>query len=548
MPLLLVLVIAVPLLGAVMTFGLSLVARLRSYVRYITVAVSGFTTVLILGLRWIEPIVAVPSLWQPSLLFGSVLTLDTDVTVQPLALALALVTFSATLVDLDRTDSLHPQLGAAVLALVPAGVVALWSANVLTMMIGWAIYDFLQAATYIAAGGSTRAAVRAIVLSSLATLLFWTGAVLEGGGADVEMWSLMTINGTSLTLWIVAGMIRLWVYPFHLSAPDDLVEVPPLGILLLLSPILGWGLWLRIIAVADSSVLDPAGVSTLAAGTLALGGLLAWSCESPRRLLPWIGMAANGAIMLSTGLDKEIGPVVVVAGGVAWALGIAVFFLGDGWRQKSLWWNVPTLVGLLTLLGAPFTLGFVTTASLFDRLAQGGRIAWGDSALWGIILGYLFLLPSLVRRLLVPPSSPLPHQRVYLVARGVGLGMLALLLVGVGLFPSILLPGDVVGDAGFTLGRQMAMPRLEGWLLWVIILACGGVLAWQERVLRAKIGLMLSAAHDVLRLEWLYESVVGALNRGLSVLRVADEVVGGAGALLWSLVLFLLIVLVWSGS
>jgi hypothetical protein len=548
MPLLLVLVIAVPLLGAVTTFGLSLVARLRPYARYVTVAVSGLTAVLILSLRWIEPIVAVPSLWQPSLLFGSVLTLHTDITVQPLALALALVIFGAALVDLDRVDSLHPQLGTAVLALVPAGVVVLWSANVLTMMISWAIYDFLHAVTYIMAGGSTRTAVRATVLSSLATLLFWTGAVLEGGGADVEMWSLMTIDGTPLTLWILAGMVRLWIYPFHLSAPDDLVEVPPLGIPLLLSPILGWGLWLRIIAVTDSSVLEPTGVSVLAAGTLALGGLLAWSCESPRRLLPWIGMAANGAILLGTGLDKEIGPVVVVAGGVAWILGTAVFFLGDGWRQKSLWWNIPALVGLLTLLGVPFTLGFVTTASLFDRLAHGGRIVWGDTTLWGIILGYLFLLPSLVRRLLVPASSSLPHQRVHLLTRGVGLGLVAILLIGAGLFPSLLLPGDMVGGAGLTLGRQMAMPRLEGWLLWVIVFACGGVLAWQEGFLRAKIGLVLSAIHDVLRLEWLYESAVGALNRGLGVLRVADEVVGGAGALLWSLVLFLLIVLVWSGS
>jgi formate hydrogenlyase subunit 3/multisubunit Na+/H+ antiporter MnhD subunit len=481
-------------------------------------------------------------------LFGSVLTLHTDATVQPLALALALVTFGATLVNLDRAESLHPQLGAAIVALVPAGVVALWSANVLTLVISWAIYDFLQAITYIVAGGSTRTAVRAMVLSSLATLLFWTGAVLEGGGAGAELWSLMTVDGTSLALWIVAGMIRLWTYPFHLSAPDDLVEVPPLGIPLLLSPVLGWGLWLRIIAVTDGSVLDPTGVSALAAGTLALGGLLAWSCESPRRLLPWIGMAANGAILLGAGLDKEIGPVVVVAGGVAWALGIAVFFLGDGWRQESPWWNAPTLVGLLALLGAPFTLGFVTTSSLFDSLAQGNRIGWGGTALWGIILGYLFLLPSLVRRLLVPPSSPLPHQRMLLVARGAGLGLLAIPLIGAGLFPSLLLPADMVGDAGLTLGRQMAMPGLEGWLLWVIVLACGGVLAWQEKFLRAKIGLVLSAVHDVLRLEWLYESAVGALNRGLGVLRVADEVVGGAGALLWSLVLFLLIVLVWSGS
>jgi hypothetical protein len=60
-------------------------------------------------------------------------------------------------------------------------------------------------------------------------------------------------------------------------------------------------------------------------------------------------------------------------------------------------------------------------------------------------------------------------------------------------------------------------------------------------------GLLLGAVHDVLRLEWFYSAVAGAFDRGLSVFRVANEVVGGAGALLWSLLLFLLLLLVWGG-
>ena len=38
----------------------------------------------------------------------------------------------------------------------------------------------------------------------------------------------------------------------------------------------------------------------------------------------------------------------------------------------------------------------------------------------------------------------------------------------------------------------------------------------------------------------------GAMEQGLRALRVVDEVVGGAGTLLWSLLLFLLFLLVWS--
>ena len=76
----------------------------------------------------------------------------------------------------------------------------------------------------------------------------------------------------------------------------------------------------------------------LAAGTQALGGVLAWSCESPRRLLPWIGMGANGAVLLVAGLTGE-GPIpIIVTGSVAWVLGISVFFLGDGWQRVPQSW------------------------------------------------------------------------------------------------------------------------------------------------------------------------------------------------------------------
>jgi hypothetical protein len=72
------------------------------------------------------------------------------------------------------------------------------------------------------------------------------------------------------------------------------------------------------------------------------------------------------------------------------------------------------------------------------------------------------------------------------------------------------------------------------------------VRAWQEGNGRYRIEFLLDAIHDLLRLEWLYDALVGAIDRGLSAIRAADEVVGGAGAVLWSLLLFLLILLIWS--
>lgn len=548
MPLILTLTIILPLLGAGATLGLSLAPRARPYTYHITLTTVGLTIVLLLILWWIGPIEAVLSLWQPSLLFGSALKLQTDVAMQPLALALALVSFSAVLVELAQTDDPRPRLAFALQILLSASFAALWSANVLTMVVSWAIYDLFKAMAYIAAGGSAPRAIRGMIFGSLATLILWSGMFLSGGGAASELWSLMTPSATQLTVWSVAGMLRLWAYPFHLSVPDNLITASPLATPLLLGPIVGWGLWIRIIAANGGAFPTAVWIPILAAGTQAAGGVLAWSCESPRRLLPWIGMGASGAVLLAAGLTVE-GPVtVIVAGSVAWALGIAVFFLGDGWQRvsqswvRSLGWNVPTLVGLLTLLGAPLTLGFVTAATLLGALVHGTRIEWGVT-FWGTALGYLLLAPSLVRRLLVSPAVSLPERREMSVARGIGLGLPASLLIVTGLYPSLL-----SGDGGVSaLGTLFTRPGIVGWLLWGLALACGGVLAWQEGALRTRIGPLLGAVHDVLHLEWLYSSVVGALDRGLSMFQAANEVVGGAGALLWSMLLFLLFALARSG-
>jgi hypothetical protein len=92
------------------------------------------------------------------------------------------------------------------------------------------------------------------------------------------------------------------------------------------------------------------------------------------------------------------------------------------------------------------------------------------------------------------------------------------------------------------------MPSVVGWLLWMMSLVGGGVLAWRDAVIYPKVGLLLRATHDLLSLEWLWSAVVGALDRGFGVLRAADEVVGGGGALLWSWLLLLLLLLVWGSG
>ena len=537
MQLLPVLTIVVPLVGAGWTLGMSPLTRVRPYTRYIALVATGLTSVLILASDWVASTVIAPSLWQPSVLFGTTPALRIDSSTQPLALALAVVTFSALLVGLSRGEEPHPRLLAALQALVAAGVLAMWAANLLTMLISWTIYDLLQAAGHLATGRSTRAAVRSLVFGSLATLLLWGGAVLSGDGVGGDLWSLMTLRGPQMALWTAAGILRLGAYPFHLAAPEDTGSASSLAVLLSLGPIMGWGLWLRLASANGGAVPGGTWVPILGAVNLAVGGFMAWCCERPQRRIARVGLGVAGAILLAAGLAGENAVGVLASGGVVWTLGLGIVSLGDGLQRKAPWWSIPGLVGAAALLGLPLTLGFVTEANLLGGLARAGRLGWGCA----FFLGNLFLVPSLARWLLTEPSFPPADRRWLAVVRGIGLGTLLLLLIVAGLHPPLLLGELSVPSQG----ELFELPDLVGWLLWAVSLAGGGVLVWQDAALCSKIGLWLSAAHDLLSLEWLYGVVMGALDRGFSVLRAADEVVRGGGALLWSWFLFLLLLLVW---
>ena len=528
-----------PLLGAVGAIGLSLVRRLRPYAQYgaliLASIAAGLTAILFLSPAWEQPVTIVPSLWQPSVLFGTSLLLESGVAVRPLAVVLALVTCSAAFVQLGRTHELSGGLLAAVLTALAAAFVALWSGNILTMVVGWAVYDLSQAAGRIAAGSSARTVARGLVFGVLAALLLWAGALVSVEGAVARPWSLMVLTDVQRTLWLMACILRLWVYPVHLSAPGDLGRAPALAAPLLLGPVLGWGLWLRLASLSGGAP-DAAWVPGVAAIAVALSGFLAWTCEDARRSLSGIGGAVTGALLLAAFVAQEGAPIIV-PGIMAWALGTALVFMTVGWRKHSPQWSIPALVGALALLGFPLTLGFVTGSFLVGRLVTGGHLWWGAA----FFAGQLFLIPSLARILLSPASAHQPPHRLLRIVLGIGLGLPASLLAVAGVYAQLVVPRIVTPR----LGVLFQMPGLAGWLLWVVSFAAGGLLAWQEDNLRPRTTLLLGVVHDLLLLEWLYDAVVGAVERGLSVLRVTDEIVGGAGALLWSFFLCLILLVIW---
>jgi formate hydrogenlyase subunit 3/multisubunit Na+/H+ antiporter MnhD subunit len=536
---LILVVVFLLLAGAVAIFGLSLIPRLRPYARYGSLAVVGLVTVLTLVLRWTETSETVPSLWRPSGLFGVAPVFRSDTLMQPLVFVMALSTAVTELVMLSREDNPPPRLLAIRLGMLASGFAALWGSNPLAVIIGWAVYDLLLAAQYVSFGGAEGTAVRALTLGSLATLLLWGGTLFSGGSGGSVLWTLMKPSQAQLTLWIAAGVLRLWIFPFHLRVPDEMGAQPSSNVSLL-GPVLGWGLCLRLLQTGGDVFAENGWVSFLAALTMGVGGFLAWTASDPRSVVPWIGMCVTATTLLSATLLGDYSAVIISTGCVAWALAVTVLLLSDDLHREAPWWSIPALIGSLALIGLPTSVGFISQLYLLGGIARTPRIWW----LLAFFLGNALLIAALTRRLRVEALSPLPSSYWLLGVRGVALGLPAFLLLASVLFPSLL----VVGVDLPSLGMLVSLPRVAGWGVGILALVGGGVLGWQDENVRARLSVLMSAAHDFVRLDWFNESVVGAMEQGLRVLRVVDEVVGGAGSLLWSMLLFLVILLVWSSQ
>ncbi len=583
MPYFLFLVLILPLVGA---GGVLIINALHSrilaflgdetppfLIGYFALGIMVLALGLVLTLHWMEPVTFVPTLRHSSQIFGSGLRFRSDAILRPLTLALALVANSSILLALARPEDASPGLLSVTLALFAVGLASLWAANVFTMIVSWAIYDLFQAVGHLAAGGSRRGAIRGLVFGGLATLLLWIGALLASVPETSGLWAVMSIGEGQAFSWAAAGLIRLWIYPLHLVAPDDLDVTVPLVLLpLVMNPVIGWGLWLRLAAVGGETFIANSWWLTPAALTMAIGGFLAWAAPALRRSLAWIAITVNGTFLLAARLLPSEAVALMSAGSLTWVLSVGLLLLStelstrSDVRKRIFWLYLPTLMGAMALVGLPLTSGFVADAALLEALFDGDHLRWASAYL----IGRIFLIAALTRWLVaIWPWSSTPIELLrdkilrdklsqdkmdtsadeikrdslwgYLrpsIAPSLGLGAPALLLLVTGLYPSLFSP-----DAPLSLGGLLSGPGWAGWLLWGGVFLGGAVLAWQGDSLRSRIELGLSAMVDFLRLEWLYDALLGALERALTALRVLDQIVGGAGTLLWSWIVFLILLL-----
>jgi len=160
------------------------------------------------------------------------------------------------------------------------------------------------------------------------------------------------------------------------------------------------------------------------------------------------------------------------------------------------------------------------------------------------VVGGLFYAAAVVRWLVGRDGEKSeamgPAGQVAQLVAVIGLAV-ALMLIGTA--PGLFVSG-VDGSAAPSLAGLLSGPGLSGWMLWVVVVLGGGFAAWMDLGVRPRIALWLDAVHDVVLLDWCYEWLVGAAEQGFGLLRVLDSVLGGRGALIWSCVLVLILLLI----
>lgn len=509
---------------------LAAVSRLRPLRRFVVPAGAGLG---FLGILFspMEPSWAILlSRWQPLRLLGNFPALAPDRLVWPLALALGGAVLGAALVQMGRPPRYPSLLGFAALGMLSFGLLALWGENLLTLLLAWASFDLAWGTGMVAFGlplSQTRWRMGGGVF---ATLLLWTSSLLLEQGGTGYVWSLMVSPPSgSEALLFLAALIRLGTYPFYPALPLEDRRRHPLGAVLLLEPVLAWALLVRMFGQARFPVPAWPWLEGLAAGTFLAGGLLALTAPDEARCAHWAGLSAIGGILWA-GLRATSAPQAAATwlmGGALWTLGISLLYLGRGWDRSSPWWMGGTGVGALALAITPLLGGAGAP------LAGGFRWA-------GFFLGQALLTVALLRDALRPPASEEPVDFWLDIARAAGHGVLiALMVVGALGMPRWI--GPILPE-----GRSHALewPTMA---IWVLSTLAGGVLYFQALPRLREKRTWMAPVHALLKLDWAYDLLAGALSRGTGVISMVADVTEGAGAVLWALAVFLLILVILLG-
>jgi formate hydrogenlyase subunit 3/multisubunit Na+/H+ antiporter MnhD subunit len=492
-------------------------------------------TLAALGLQL--PASATLSSWAPVELLPVGLVLRVDGPAWLLGMGLASLALSALLTGLARPGGPRVPARTAMLALTFAGLTALFADNLVTLLMAWAGLDFIYFFTLIllARGeGVQPQAVLHLSFNSFGTVLMLAAAIVVSASASDLTLQAAVAQPSSTVLVTLAAVFRLGLFPLHLALPLDVEVRQGLGTLLRLIPTaVALDVIARLAALGFADVLRP-WLTLFGVAAVVLGAAQLWSSDDVRRGLAHVIIAQSGLALLAGVWGGGQAGAAVVALALALVLGGGLFNLSHGFDAQRRWLSAFPGLGVAVLAGIPFTVGFSSLSGVYAAWQTAGGGLW--LVLLVVALSQAFLIAALVRVLLWP-GEPLEGGAMGMYGYLIGLALLATLAVAGGALGAQLAAWLNVAGLGFDFGNglplaMIALSTLIGLGLWRF-----------ESIIRARTEAMASIVLSLLRLDWLYRWLWGALRQIGNAVGGVAQVLEGEGAMLWALVVVLAIVL-----
>lgn len=444
-----------------------------------------YTSVVVGCTTTVAAMYAVFSVGSLPSVFGGVLVLDTLATATRLGV---LVLTWLTLTLAGSTARLrHPAEFVAIILFATSGFTLMAVAQ--QLLVAFLALELASLSLYILAGfdksrpASAEAALKYFLFGGMAVafLLFGfsliyglTGSIeLPAIAAHIARHGSSPLLAVALVMVLVAFGFKAAAVPFHLWAPDVYEGAPVSSAALIASAakLAGFTLFVRLLwpgfGPASGSISSAVGVpgwlpivACISAASLLLGNFAALAQSNVRRLLAYSAIAHAGVMLLAvlSAGNAGYGPLFYYAltYGLATvgAFGVIAVIEFCGPCQKitdlaGLYRRSPLLTGclavyILSLAGIPPLAGFFGKFMIFAATLQLGGLA--GPAGWLTILAILlsavalyYYLVVLKQVFVVAPNEPTSTPITVPGDAAIALVFVAVLLVGLGLFPSFIL-------------------------------------------------------------------------------------------------------------
>ena len=475
-------------------------------------------------LRWRLPQQVVVSGWLPFSRFTDSPIFGLDGSSWPYALSLTAVTAAVMLTASARLGyRINPWAWVGALLVAGTGLLAVYSANLLTLALTWTAIDLIDLVILASYSENRSLGVQAVIAFSLRVtgMLMVILAALINRSQGIPP-TFDGLPGLSALFLLLAAGLRLGVLPLNLPALPDLRVRRGLGTILRMASAASSlvvlarlpaqpfspGLEIWLVALTSLAVLYAAGMWLTAADEIA---------GRPYWLIALAGMAVVSA------LRGE--PRAGMAWGVTLLLSGSLMFLYSARMRGTL--ALP-LLGLLGLSALPFTP------------AAGGwsGVLKGSFNFWELLLlvSHLLLLLGYLRLAIRPGDNLRNMERWVQVIYPFGL----LLMVA-----AHWMVGTIGWTGSLTLGVWWAAPvtgigLVGGGGLWLLInraeLSSSGPVNWYLNTARLT-GRVVST---VFGLGWLYNLLWAVYRRLEQAIQILTNILEGDGGVLWVFVLLAL--------